>query len=83
MTQIQTWPHITGIAILDIALVAIIIYQLLMLIRGTRAAPMLVGVAALAMAFYLARIGDLPTLNWLLRHASSLCGLRVDRSLPS
>ena len=66
MTQIQTWPHITGIAILDIALVAIIIYQLLMLIRGTRAAPMLVGVAALAMAFYLARIGDLPTLNWLL-----------------
>jgi len=67
MTQMmQTWPHITGIAILDIALVAIIIYQLLMLIRGTRAAPMLVGVAALAMAFYLARIGDLPTLNWLL-----------------
>lgn len=67
MTQMmQTWPHITGIAILDIALVAIIIYQLLMLIRGTRAAPMLVGVAALALAFYLARIGDLPTLNWLL-----------------
>ena len=51
MTQMmQTWPHITGIAILDIALVAIIIYQLLMLIRGTRAAPMLVGVAALALA---------------------------------
>ena len=61
-----SWPHLTGSAVLDILLVAIIIYQLLMLIRGTRAAPMLVGVAALAMVFYFARIGDLPTLNWLL-----------------
>jgi diadenylate cyclase len=62
----MTWPHLTRIAVLDILLVAIIIYQLLMLIRGTRAAPMLVGVAALALAFYVARIGDLSTLNWLL-----------------
>jgi len=60
------WPHLTGIAVLDILLVAIIIYQLLMLIRGTRAAPMLVGVAALGLAFYFARIGELPTVNWLL-----------------
>jgi diadenylate cyclase len=60
------WPHLTWIAVLDILLVAIIIYQLLMLIRGTRAAPMLVGVAALGLAFYFARIGELPTVNWLL-----------------
>jgi diadenylate cyclase len=50
----------------DIVLVAIIIYELLSLIRGTRAAYMLVGVAALTLAFYLSRIGDLSTLNWLL-----------------
>lgn len=67
MTQIaKAWPHLTGIAVLDVLLVAIIIYQLLVLIRGTRAAPMLVGVAALALAFYFARIGELTTLNWLL-----------------
>src|SRR6202007_639691 len=52
--------------ILDIVLVAALIYQLLSLVRGTRAAPMLVGVATLGLAFYLARLGELRTLNWLL-----------------
>src|SRR5438132_495351 len=60
------WPHVSVIAVLDILLVAMIIYEFLMLIRGTRAAPMLLGVAVLALAFYFARIGELSTLNWLL-----------------
>src|SRR6202167_4050872 len=51
---------------LDIVLVAFLIYQFLVLVRGTRAAPMLVGVATLGLAFYFARLGELPTLNWLL-----------------
>ena len=62
-------PHISTISIisiLDIVLVAILIYQFLVLVRGTRAAPMLVGVATLGLAFYFARLGDLRTLNWLL-----------------
>jgi diadenylate cyclase len=53
---------------LDILLVAVLIYQVLVLIRGTRAAPMLAGAAALAAIFYLARIGELTTLNWLVSH---------------
>ena len=60
------WPHISAVSIVDILLVAILIYQFLMLIRGTRAAPMLLGIAVLALAFYLARLGELRTLNWLL-----------------
>jgi diadenylate cyclase len=52
--------------VVDILLVAIVIYQFLMLVRGTRAAPMLVGVAAVALAFYIARIGELTTLSWLV-----------------
>ena len=62
-------PHISMISvisILDVVLVAILIYQFLVLVRGTRAAPMLVGVATLGLAFYFARLGDLRTLNWLL-----------------
>jgi len=47
-------------------LVAIVIYQFLMLVRGTRAAPMLVGVAAVGLGFYIARIGELTTLSWLV-----------------
>jgi diadenylate cyclase len=60
------WPHISLVSIVDILLVAILIYQLLSLIRGTRAAPMLLGLAVLALAFYFARLGELRTLNWLL-----------------
>lgn len=66
MTLAQVWSHISVISILDIVLVAILIYQFLSLVRGTRAAPMLVGVTTLGLAFYLARLGELRTLNWLL-----------------
>jgi len=60
------WPHLSVISVIDILLVALVIYELLALIKGTRAAYMLVGVAALALAFYLAQAGGLVTLNWLL-----------------
>jgi diadenylate cyclase len=49
-----------------VLLVAVIIYEFLALIRGTRAALMLIGVAAVALGFYFARIGELVTLNWLI-----------------
>jgi diadenylate cyclase len=52
--------------VIDILLVAVIIYELLALIRGTRAAYMLVGVAVLALALYFSSVGELATLNWLL-----------------
>ena len=61
-----SWPHISVVSIVDIVMVAILIYQFLVLVRGTRAAPMLVGVAVMVLAFYFARLGELRTLNWLL-----------------
>jgi len=69
VTPSLIWSHISAISfisILDIVLVAILIYQFLALVRGTRAAPMLIGVATLGLAFYFARLGELRTLNWLL-----------------
>ena len=54
-------------SVIDILLVAIIIYELLALIKGTRAALTLVGVAAAALAVYLFELGQLPTLDWLVR----------------
>jgi diadenylate cyclase len=60
------WPHVSAASVIDILLVAVIIYELLALIKGTRAALMLVGVAALGLAFYLSRLGELRTLNWLI-----------------
>jgi diadenylate cyclase len=64
--RFAAWPHFTLISAVDILLVAVLIYELLTLIRGTRAAYMLVGVAALGLAFYFSRLGDLTTLNWML-----------------
>jgi diadenylate cyclase len=61
------WARVS-FTVLDILLVALIVYELLTMIRGTRAAPMLAGLAAVAAAFYLAQIGELVTLNWLVSH---------------
>jgi diadenylate cyclase len=60
------WPHVSLASVIDVLLVAVIIYEFLAIIRGTRAALMLIGVAALALAFYFARVGELITLNWLI-----------------
>lgn len=54
------------VSVIDILLVALVIYEFLALVRGTRAALMLVGVGMLALVFYFSRLGELVTLNWLL-----------------
>jgi diadenylate cyclase len=54
------------ISVIDILLVAIVIYEFLALVRGTRAALILVGISVVALAFYFSRVGDLTTLNWLI-----------------
>jgi len=62
---ITSWQQGAWVA-LDILLVALLIYQVLVMIRGTRAAPMLTGLAVVVIAFYLARMGELTTLNWVV-----------------
>ena len=67
MTQFSAaWPHVSVISIIDILLVAIIIYEFLALIKGTRASLMVVGVVGLGLAFYLSQLGNLAALNWLI-----------------
>ncbi|HKV78399.1 MAG TPA: diadenylate cyclase CdaA [Candidatus Sulfotelmatobacter sp.] len=64
---ITSWSQAAWIA-LDILLVALLIYQVLVMIRGTRAVPMLVGLTVVGITFYFARIGELTTLNWVVSH---------------
>lgn len=54
--------------LLDILLVAFIIYRILLLIKGTRAVQMLVGLAVLLIVFVASQIGGLYTLNWILNN---------------
>ena len=56
----------TLIAVIDILVVAFLIYEFLALIRGTRAALILVGVSVLALALYFLRLEGLVTLSWLV-----------------
>ena len=50
----------------DILLVALVIYNLLLLIRGTRAVQILLGILFVGSSFYLARMARLTTLETLL-----------------
>lgn len=59
-------PQVSVISVVDILVVALIIYEFLKLIKGTRAMPMLLGVATLALAFWLAHVEELKTVDWLI-----------------
>jgi len=65
MPVFTTWSQAAWAA-LDILLVALLIYQVLVMIRGTRAAPMLAGLIVVGVTFYLARMGELTTLNYVV-----------------
>jgi len=53
--------------ILDILLVSYIIYRIILLIRGTRAVQMLVGIALIISIYFLSGKLELQTLHWLLK----------------
>jgi diadenylate cyclase len=54
--------------LLDIAIVSILIYEFLKLIRGTRAVQMAVGSLLIIVLFYVSRLAPLQTLNWMIRN---------------
>jgi diadenylate cyclase len=60
--------ELSGLGFLDVLVLAVIIYQLLLLIRGTRAVQMMVGVVALVVAHFLTRPGliNLPAVHAVL-----------------
>jgi len=67
-------PHISGWDLLDIIVVWLVVYELLKLIRGTRAVQMAVGAGLLVALFYGSRLGHLETVNWLVRNLAPYIG---------
>jgi len=51
--------------VLDIVLVAVVVYYILKLIRGTRAVQMLIGISIVALVYVLARTFGLLTVEWM------------------
>ena len=62
---------------LDIALVFLIVYALLKLVRGTRALPMAAGMVVLGLLYWLAVVQDLATLEFVLRGALLYIGVAI------
>ena len=66
MLEFFSVPHLTWIAVLDIVVVAAIIYQLIVFIKGTRAVQMALGLALIVVFFYFSRWIALETVSWML-----------------
>ena len=71
MDAFSSWisrTPITGWDILDVLVVALIIYESLKLIRGTRAMQMAFGSALLVGLYFFSLAAPLQTVNWLIRN---------------
>jgi uncharacterized protein (TIGR00159 family) len=68
LTAILRRPPIGWRDLADILVVWILTYELLKLIRGTRAVQMALGAGVLVALFYGSRWGHLETVNWLIRN---------------
>ncbi|MEO6393949.1 MAG: diadenylate cyclase CdaA [Pyrinomonadaceae bacterium] len=64
-------------SIADIFLVFLIVYGVLKLVRGTRAAPMAAGIAAFALLYWLAVTFELGTLEFVLRGGLLYIGVAI------
>lgn len=64
-------------ALLDIVLVFLVVYGVLKLVRGTRAAPMAAGLGAFALLYWLAVFQRLATLEFILRGALLYVGVAI------
>jgi diadenylate cyclase len=61
--------NLTWVSVVDVALVAVAVYYLLLLVRGTRAIQLLKGVAVLLVLIAVTRALGLMTFYWLLSQA--------------
>jgi len=68
ITSFLRRPPIGWWDVVDILVVSTLIYEILKLIRGTRAVQMAVGGGFLVALFYVSRWGHLETVNWLIRN---------------
>lgn len=65
------------VEVIDILIVAVILYQLLKLVRGTRAAELIVGLVLLALVGVIASTLNLILLKWLFQNAAPFVVIAV------
>lgn len=68
------WPYLKMVRltemtlsdVIDILIVSYVIYQLFLLMKGTRAGKMATGIAILALSYFVAKLAHLRTIQWFL-----------------
>lgn len=68
LTELLRRPSIAWWDLLDIAIVSVLIYELLLFIRGTRAVQMALSGGFLIGLFFVSRWLQLETVNWVIRN---------------
>jgi diadenylate cyclase len=71
LTNLLQRPPIGWWDALDILVVSLIVYEVLKLIRGTRAVQMAIGGGVFVALFYGSRFSRLETVNWLIRNSAA------------
>jgi diadenylate cyclase len=71
LTELLNRPTLSWWDLLDIALVSFLVYELLLLIRGTRAAQMALSGSFLIGLFFISRWFQLETVNWVIRNLAA------------
>lgn len=64
--EFLSFDKFTWVSLIDVFIVSVLIYQILLLIRGTRAVQMALGLGFLAIFFYVSRWLHLGTVQWIL-----------------
>src|ERR1700754_4632072 len=68
LTTFLRRPSVDWWDLLDILVVSVLVYEVLKLIRGTRAVQMALGAGVIGVLFYGSRLAHLETVNWLIRN---------------
>jgi hypothetical protein len=71
LTSLLQRPPLSWWDFLDILVVSVILYEVLKLIRGTRAVQMAIGAGVFVGLFYASRWSQLETANWLIRNVAT------------
>ena len=67
------WTELLNpINILDIAIVAILIYKLITIVKGTRAVQLIKGILLLLVLSVISRVLQLTTVNWILTQVQTM-----------
>ena len=77
LAELLRRPTIAWWDLLDMAIVSVLIYKVLVLIRGTRAAQMALSGGFIIVLFFVSRWLELETVNWVIRNLAAYVAFAI------